>query len=162
YSPVTALMRFTPQPGYSFDVRGDYDPKFKSFRNFSVTGFLSRPGLFLGTTYFVTKETPDLAAVVEDLQLEPGTFKNNQLQGQVALGNLQRGISVSTALSYDIQAKRLLSHRSRLNYLWDCCGVSLEFQGFNVGVRSERQFRFSFVLKGIGRFGTINRSNALF
>ena len=57
YSPVTALMRFTPQPGYSFDVRGDYDPKFNTFRNFSVTGFLSRSGLFLGTTYFVTKET---------------------------------------------------------------------------------------------------------
>ena len=162
YSPVTALLRFTPQPGYSFDVRGDYDPKFDAFRNFSVTGFLSRPGLYLGTTYFVTKETPDLAAVAEDLRLAPGTFKNNQLQGQLALGNLQRGISVSTTLSYDIQAKRLLSHRSRLNYLWDCCGVSLEFQGFNVGVRSEQQFRFSFVLKGIGRFGTINRPDSLF
>ncbi len=162
YSPVTALMRFTPQPGYSFDVRGDYDPKYKNFRNFSVTGFLSRPGLFLGTTYFVTKETPDLADVVEDLQLEPGTFKNNQLQGRVALGNLQRGISLSTTLSYDVESDRFLSHRSRLNYLWDCCGVSLEFQGFNVGIRSEQQFRFSFVLKGIGRFGTINRPDDLF
>jgi len=162
YSPVTALMRFTPQPGYSFDLRGDYDPKFNTFRNFSVTGFLSRPGLFLGTTYFVTKETPDLADVVEDLQLQPGTFKNNQLQGQVALGDLQRSISVSTTLSYDIQSKRLLSHRSRVNYFWDCCGVSLEFQGFNVGVRSEQQFRFSFVFKGIGRFGTINRPDDLF
>jgi LPS-assembly protein len=162
YSPVTALLRFTPQPGYSFDLRGDYDPKFKTLRNFSVTGFLSRPGLFLGTTYFVTKETSDLADVVEDLLLEPGTFENNQLQGQVALGNLERGISVSTTLSYDIQAKRLLSHRSRLNYFWDCCGVSVEFQGFNVGVRAEQQFRFSLFLKGIGRFGTINRPDDLF
>ncbi len=162
YSPVTALMRFTPQPGYSFDVRGDYDPKFSTFRNFSVTGFLNRPGLFLGTTYFVTKETPDLADVVEDLLLEPGTFKNNQLQGQVALGNLERGISVSTTLSYDIHAKRFLSHRSRFNYFWDCCGVSLEFQGFNVGVRAEQQFRFSIFFKGIGTFGTINRPTDLF
>jgi len=162
YSPVTALMRFTPQPGYSFDVRGDYDPKFNNFRNFSVTGFLSRPGLFLGTTYFVTKETPDLAGVVEDLHLEPGTFKNNQLQSRVALGNLQRGISVSTTLSYDVESGRFLSQRSRLNYFWDCCGVSLEFQGFNVGVRSEQQFRFSLFLKGIGRFGTISRLDDLF
>jgi hypothetical protein len=131
-------------------------------RNFSVTGFLSRAGLFLGTTYFVTKETPDLADVVEDLLLEPGTFKNNQLQGQVALGNLERGISVSSTLSYDTQAKRLLSHRSRLNYFWDCCGVSVEFEGFNVGVRAEQQFRFSIFFKGIGRFGTINRPNDLF
>jgi LPS-assembly protein len=162
YSPMTALLRFTPQTGYSFDLRGDYDPKFNTLRNFSVTGFLSRAGLFLGTTYFVTKETPDLADVVEDLLLEPGTFKNNQLQGQVALGNLERGISVSSTLSYDTQAKRLLSHRSRLNYFWDCCGVSVEFEGFNVGVRAEQQFRFSIFFKGIGRFGTINRPNDLF
>ena len=162
YSPVTALLRLTPQPQSSFDVRGDYDPKFGTFRNFSVTGFLSRPGLYLGTTYFVTQETPDLTDILEELRLEAGSFDSNQLQGQVALGNLQDGLSVSTTLSYDLEAERFLSHRSRLNYFWDCCGVSLEFQGFNVGVRAEQQFRFSLFLKGIGTFGTISRPDSLF
>ena len=148
YSPVTALLRFTPQPGYSFDLRGDYDPKFNTLRNFSVTGFLNRPGLFLGTTYFVTKETPDLADVLEDLLLEPGTFKNNQLQAQVALGNLERGISVSSTLSYDVHANRLLSHRSRLNYFWDCCGVSVNFRDSTLGYERNSSFVFRYFSKG--------------
>ena len=162
YSPVTALVRFTPQRRYSFDVRADYDPKFSIFRNFSVTGFLSRPGLYLGSTYFVTKEAPDLQESLQLGLLEPGTFRNNQLQAQIAIGNLQRGLSVSSTFSYDVEAQRFLSHRSRLNYIGKCCGVSIEFQAFNVGVRQEQQIRFSVFLKGIGNFGTIRRPDSIF
>ena len=161
-SPVTTLARITPRPGYSFDVRGDYDLRFDQFRNLSVTGFLSRPGLYLGTTYFVTKELPDLREVLETAGLPTGVFQSHQVQAQITLGNLQRGLSLSTSLAYDLQIDRFLSHRSRLNYYWDCCGVSLEFQGFNVGIRQEQQFRFSFSLKGIGNFGTIRRPDEVF
>ena len=150
FSPVTSVLRFTPQPPYSFDVRADYDPKFDTFRNFSVTGFLSRSGFYLGATYFLTKE------------LEPGTFDSNQLQAQVTIGNLQRGLSASTAFSYDAQAGRFLTYRSRLNYFWDCCGIAVEFQGFNIGVRQEQQVRFSLFLKGIGTFGTVQRPDSIF
>ena len=138
-------MRFRPLGKYSFDFRGDYDPEFQTLRNFSVTGFLSGQSFFLGTTYFVTRE------------LEEGTFKTNQLQADLAIGNLQEGFSGSTSFSYDVRRKRFLTHRSRINYGWDCCRVSIEYQGFRIGVREEQQFRFSFFLKGIGTFGTIRR-----
>ena len=150
FSPVTSLVRFTPRPNYSFDIRADYDPKFDTFRNFSVTGFLSRSWWFLGTTYFLTRE------------LEAGTFDSDQLQTQVAVGNLQRGLSASTAFSYDAHSGRFLTYQSRLNYFWDCCGVSVEFQGFNIGVRQEQQIRFSLFLKGLGTFGTVNRPRSYF
>ena len=150
FSPITSLLRFTPKPGYSFDVRGDFDPEFHTFRNFSVTGFLNRPNFYLGTTYFLTRE------------LEPGTFKTNQLQALVALGKILDGPSASATFSYDARSSRFLTYRTRVNYAWDCCGVSLEYQGFNVGVRQERQFRFSFYLKGLGSFGTIRRPDRIF
>ena len=162
YSPLTTVVRFTPQPDYSFDVRGDYDPQFGVFRNFSVTGFLSRPGLYLGGTYFITKQSSDLVEITENSTLDFDVFKSNQLQAQIAIGNFQRGLSVSSNFSYDVREERFLSHRSRVNYFWECCGVSVEYQGFNVGIREEQQLRFTVFLKGIGDFGTIRQPENIF
>jgi LPS-assembly protein len=148
-SPATTLIRFTPQPGTSLDVRGDYDFRFGSFRNFSVTGFLFVPRLSVSTTYFVTR------------RLEPGTMESNQIQGNVSLGRHDRGLSLMGGFSYDARSARFLSSLSRLNYFWECFGLSMELQGFNVGVRQERQLRFSFFLKGIGAFGTIRRPDSI-
>lgn len=149
-SPINSLLRFTPKSGYSFDVRGDYDPAFQTFRNFSLTGFLNRPDFSLGTTYFLTRK------------LEPGSFKTNQLQAFIALGNISRGPSTSTTFSYDTRSARFLTYQTRLNYAWDCCSASLEYQGFNVGVRVEKYLRFSFYLKGLGSFGTIQPPEKIF
>ncbi len=149
-SPLTTVARFNPSRRISFDVRGDYDFAFNTFRSFSMTGFLHRDLLSLGTTYYVTKD------------LEPGTFENNQIQGQISYGNINRGISGSAVFSYDARTRALLNMRSRLNYFWDCCGVSLEFQRLNLGLREESQLRFSFFLKGLGSFGTIRRPESIF
>jgi LPS-assembly protein len=145
FSPATTLVRITPQPGTSFDIRGDYDFRFGTFRNFSATGFLIVPRLSVSTTYFVTR------------RLEPGTMASNQIQGNVLLGRLDRGVSLVGSFSYDAHSARFLSSHTRINYFWECFGLSVEVQGFNVGVRQERQLRFSFFLKGIGAFGTIRR-----
>ncbi len=155
-SPVTLLARIRPGRRINFDVRADYDPDFNRFRNFSVTGALSAGPVYFGTTYFTTRE------------IEPGTFLRNQIQGQVALGTLKNGPSVSGIFSYDVEASRFLNTGIRANYFWDCCGVSLEYQGFSLGgvadtrLRDERQIRFSFFFKGVGHFGTIQRPSRVF
>ncbi len=145
FSPVTTLIRITPQPGRNFDIRGDYDPHYGTLRDFAITGFWRGRRLSVGTSYFVTQK------------LEPGSFESNQLQGQLSYGNLTRGLSLTGSFSYDARTSRFLSSFSRLNYFWDCFGISVEAQSFNVGLRQERQIRFSFYLKGIGTFGTIKR-----
>ncbi|MBI4444921.1 MAG: LPS-assembly protein LptD [Acidobacteria bacterium] len=150
FSPVSTLVRLSPEPRVSFEVRSDYDTRFHTFRNFSVTGFLNSERLSVGTTYFLTEK------------LERGTFENNQLQAQIALGNLQRGPALSTSFTYDTERSRFLNSMTRLHYVWDCCAVSLEYQQFDLGVRQERQLRFSFSLKGIGTFGTIKRPETVF
>ena len=160
---MTALVRFTPKSRYNFDVRGDYDPKFSSFRNFSVTGSLTGPGgLSLATTYYVKKETPDETEILETLQLPPGSASSNTWQGQIRLGNLQRGLSGGATLRYDLKTKRFLSNEPHVNYFWDCCGVTVAFRGFNIAVREEKQILFSLFFKGIGDFGTLRRLESLF
>ncbi len=150
FSPLTTVARITPSRRLSFDVHSDYDVDFNRFRNLAVTGFLNKGRLGLATTYFLTEE------------LEAGTRKNNQLQGSVRWGNFRRGLSFTNIFSYDARSKALLNLRARANYFWDCCGVSAEYQRLNLGLRREREIRFSFFLKGIGAFGTIRRPDSLF
>lgn len=150
FSPVSAEARFTPTARYSFDVRADFDSESGEARNFSLTGSIHRRNLLLGTTYFWTSE------------LFPELGKSNQLQAHLGLGNFNRGFSISSRFSYDAVAERFLNFKGRANYYWDCCGVTFEFQNFNIGLRQERQFRFSFFLKGIGNFGTIKRPDRIF
>ncbi|HSR67587.1 MAG TPA: LPS assembly protein LptD [Acidobacteriota bacterium] len=155
-SPVTALARITPFRRVSFDVRTDYDPDFDRFRNFSITGNLAAGPLYLGTTYFKTQE------------LEIGTFRRNQLQQLFAWGDLQDGLSFSGRYSYNLESDRFLNWRVRLNYFKGCCGVSVQYEGFNlVGddgrrLRDEQALLFSFYLKGLGFFGNIERPDRIF
>jgi LPS-assembly protein len=150
FSPITGLVRFTPTETLDFDMRGDYDFETEQFRNFSVTGFMSRRHFSLATTYFVTNE------------LLEGFFAKHQLQGTVGLGNITSGVSAVAGISFDAKDSRILNHLFRVSYNWDCCGISAEVFGFNLQTRDENQFRFSFFLKGIGSFGTIRRPDNVF
>ncbi len=94
--------------------------------------------------------------------LEPGTFSAHQVQGQLGYGMPGTGFSASIALSYDIQTSKLLNSHTRASYMWDCCGIALELQQFDLGLRTERRFTFSFTLKGIGSFGSLKRPESLF
>lgn len=150
YSPITTVVRFNPVSRISFDTRADYDAETGDFRAFSATGFLRRETWTLATTYFVTQE------------ILPGLGRSNQVQGRLGWGDPGQGFSVLGSFSYDIYTARLLNQLGRVNYYWDCCGVSLEVGGFNITTRQERQIRFSFFLKGIGNFGTIRRPEMVF
>ena len=77
-----------------------------------------------------------------------------------AIGDRDRGLYAGTSLFFDFQNRResktspLISSLYTLGYAYDCCTIALQYYTFNVGVRSENHFVFSFRLKGIGAFGT--------
>ncbi|MFZ0429367.1 MAG: LPS assembly protein LptD, partial [Acidobacteriota bacterium] len=150
FSPVTTVVRLTPDRRVSFDVRADYDPATGDFRAISATGFLRHSLLTAATTYFVTQSLTDQIG------------RSHQVQGRLGLGDQNRGFSGLGYFSYDAQNSRLLNYLARANYYWDCCGVSVEVGGFNLISRQERQVRFSFFLKGIGSFGNIRRPDMVF
>jgi LPS-assembly protein len=150
FAPTSMILRVSPQPAISYDVRADYDTKLSRLRDVSVSTAWQQEKLTVAGTYFQTKA------------LEPGTFESNHIQGQFGYGSTARGLSGSLTLSYNIRTSQLLNSHTRLNYLWDCCGVSLEFQQFDLGLRTESRFTFSFSLKGIGSFGNVRRPEALF
>jgi LPS-assembly protein len=150
FPPTNAIVRVTPRPSISFDVRADIDTRIHRLRDASISANWQLEKLAAGGTYFKTNA------------LEPGTFGSHHLQGQIGYGSPSRGFSAGVALSYDIRNSSFLNSNVRLNYAWDCCGIALQFQQFNLGLRTESRFTFSFSLKGIGNFGNIKRPESLF
>lgn len=150
FSPITGLFRFSPSYRYSVDIRADYDTHRSSFRNASVTGYLGIRRWFGEITYFLTRK------------LDASGFTSHQVQTILTYGEQGKGLSASALLNFDIQRSVLQNSITRVNYFWDCCGVSMEFLQFDVNLRSESQLRFSFFLKGIGAFGTIRQPQSIF
>jgi LPS-assembly protein len=150
YSPLSAILQVSPQSGIHHDVRADFDPKLKRWRDGSISSSWQQGKFVLSGTYFRV------------LSVEPGIPSSNQLQAQVGYGKPDRGFSSSVTLSYNLLTSQLLNSQSRLIYTWDCCGLSAEFTQFDLGLRTESRFSFSFTLKGIGSFGNLKRPESLF
>lgn len=149
-SPAAMIFRLTPTPGISHDLRADFDARFQRFRDVSLSTHWQQGKTYIGGTYLKTNA------------LEAGMYDSHHIQGQAAYGQMTAGLSASVTLSYNIQTSKLLNSHSRINYTWNCCGVTLEFQQFDIGLRSETRFSISFTLKGIGSFGNVERPDSLF
>lgn len=150
FSPVSLIARLRPSGLGRIDWRADYDTVEGTWRNLSLTGSVGHDWWSAGAAYFVTRR----------LTAEIG--RSHQLQGRAHLGRVGRGLSASGYFSYDVLSDRFLNQNVRLNYFWDCCGVSVEYWGFDIGTRRESQVRFSLYLKSIGTFGTIRRPEIVF
>ncbi|NWG14551.1 MAG: LPS-assembly protein LptD [Acidobacteria bacterium] len=150
FAPTNVIARITPQPRITLDARVDFDSKLNGMRDASLTTMWQQEKIYIAGTWFKTNG------------LEQGLFTSHHVQGQLGYGRIDRGFSASVAFSYDILSARLLNSHTRLNYVWDCCGVAMEYQQYNIGLRTESRFTFSFSLKGIGSFGNLKRPESLF
>jgi LPS-assembly protein len=50
----------------------------------------------------------------------------------------------------------------QVTYNTDCCGLSVQWRRFNIGLRNENQFRVAFAVSNIGSFGTLRRQDRIF
>jgi LPS-assembly protein len=149
-SPLSARLQLSPKAGIHSDFRADFDFRLQQWRNGSLSTLWQQGRFFLSGTYFRT------------LAVEPGLLDSNHLQGQVGFGEPDRGLSSSLTISYNLRTSQWLNSQMRVNYTWNCCGVAAEFNQFDLGLRTESKFSFSFTLKGIGSFGNLKRPDNLF
>jgi LPS-assembly protein len=149
-APISAFFQFNPRGGIHHDLRADYDIKLQRWRNTSFTSIWQQGKFIAQGTYFLT------------LPVEPGLSASNQLQGQIGYGLPTRGFSASMTVSYNFQTAQLLNSQSRFGYNWNCCGIATELTQYDLGLRTETRFSFSFTLKGIGSFGNLRRPESLF
>jgi hypothetical protein len=114
-------------------------------------------------TFYYTRAVtliPSLQQFANAKDKEAGTLRGSQFSPSVFVGNRDRGFYGGTSLFFDFENRRtlesspLISSLYTLGYAYDCCAVTMQYYTFNVGVRRENRFVFSFRLNGIGTFGT--------
>lgn len=149
-APLSGILQISPRSGIHHDIRADYDTQMRRWRNGSISTSWQQGDFVLSGTYFRT------------VPLEPGLLASNHIQGQIGYGSLEKGLSSSFTVSYNIRTSQWLNSQTRVNYIWDCCGVALEFNQFDLGLRTESRLSFAFTLKGIGSFGNLKRPDSLF
>lgn len=163
FSPLNIDATYRPLKTIFFNSRMDLGVQGGGIRNVSATvGYDTRFLKFFQTFYYTRAVTlvPSLRQYSDPFGKEAGTLRGSQWSPAVFIGDKNRGLYGGTSLFLDFQNRReagtspLISSLYTLGYAFDCCAIATQFYTFNVGVRSENRFVFSFRLDGIGSFGT--------
>lgn len=163
FSPINIEARYRPRASLFVDMRTDIDTHGGGLRTLSTTFGVSRSLVQAFQTFYYTRAVelvPSLARFGTPLGKEPGTLRGSQWSPSIFLGDRERGLFGGASFFFDYQARpgkgnsSLISSTVTVGYSWDCCAVTAQNYTFNVGVRQENRFVFSFRLNGIGTFGT--------
>lgn len=148
-SPIVNLVRVQSRVGVEW--RTDYDPVLRKIVNSSLSldTRVNKFHLAIGQT-----------ALHTDPVLAPYA---NQIRGAVTYGSSTRpGLSYGFSATYDYLKGVMLYSQTQVTYNTDCCGLSLQYYRFALGIRDESQFRVSFQISNIGTFGTLKHADAIF
>ncbi|MCB1025780.1 MAG: LPS assembly protein LptD, partial [Acidobacteria bacterium] len=163
FSPLSVDATYRPQKTVLVNTRMDLGLNGDGLRSVSATiGYDKKLIKFFQTFYYTraVNLTGDFAQYVNQSGKEAGTIRGSQWSPAIFLGNRDKGFYGGTSLFWDFQNRRevggrpLISSLFTLGYAGDCCSITTQFYTFNVGVRRENRFVFSFRLNGIGSFGT--------
>lgn len=163
FSPLNIDATYRPQRTVFVNTRMDIDNFNGSLRDISATVGYDSPLVKVFQTFYYTRAitlVPSLQKFSNQFGKEPGTLRGSQWSPSVFLGNRDRGFYGGTSLFFDFENRRgvrqspLISTLATLGYAYDCCSLTVQYSTFNVGVRRENRFVFSFKLNGIGTFGT--------
>ena len=163
FSPLNIDATYRPQKTVFVNSRMDLGLQGDGLRAISATVGYDTKLLKLFQTFYYTRAVtliPSLQQFADANGKEAGTLRGSQWSPSIFLGNRDRGLYGGTSLFFDFQNNRikqsspLISSLFTLGYASDCCAVAAQFYTFNVGVRRENRFVFSFRLNGIGSFGT--------
>lgn len=163
FSPLNIDATYRPQKTVFVNTRLDVGVQGDGLRAMSATiGYDTKLLKFFQTFYYTRAVTlmPSLVQYNDRNGNEPGTLRGSQWSPSIFLGNRDRGIYGGASLFFDFENRRalgftpLISSLYTVGYAYDCCSLSLQYYQFNVGLRKENRFNFSFRLNGIGTVGT--------
>lgn len=162
-SPLNIDATYRPRKTVFVNSRMDVGVARDGLRAISATvGYDTRLLKFFQTFYYTRAVTLTNRDAIFSNQFgkEAGTLRGSQWSPSIFAGDKNKGFYGGTSLFFDFQNRRarggkpLISSLFTLGYASDCCAVTGQFYTFNVGVRRENRFVFSFRLNGIGTFGT--------
>jgi LPS-assembly protein len=162
FSPLSIDGTYRPQKTVFVNTRMDVGVENDGLRAISATVGYDTPLLKVFQTFYYTRAVTLIPSLQQlyNTDKEAGTLRGSQWNPSIFMGNRDRGWFGGTSLFFDFQNSRerrstpLISSLYTLGYASDCCSVAVQAFTYNVGVRRENRYVFSFRLKGIGTFGT--------
>jgi LPS-assembly protein len=140
-----------PYPFFSVEWRTNYDPLAKRFLDQSYGVNFRHRQYFAGISDTAIKTEPLL------------TPQANQIAFGGGYGGANRtGWNFSGTVFYDALLNRRLFDFVNVSYNTNCCGFSFQLRNFNLGIRQENQYLFSFQVANIGSFGSLQKQNRNF
>ncbi len=151
YSPVVSYLSVSPYPFFSVDWRADYDP-LRGKIVAETYGFNVHFGKYFASISDNALSTlPVLLPAANQIRIGGGYGSTNRT-----------GWNVGALADYDRLSGRRLYDFIQTSYNTNCCGFSLQLRQFNLGIRNENQYLFSFSVANIGTFGSLQRQERIF
>jgi LPS-assembly protein len=163
FSPLNVDATYRPRKTIFVNTRMDVGVQGEWLRNISATIGYDTKLLKVFQTFYYTRAIsliPSLEQFNNPFGKEAGTLRGSQYSPSVFMGNRDKGLYGGFSLFFDFQNNRarnttpLVSSLATIGYASDCCAVTVQAYTFNLGVRRENRYVFSFRLNGIGTIGT--------
>ncbi len=151
-SPVVSLFRASPITGLGVQWQADYDARRGSVVDSSLSVDYRWGHYFVSAGHNAVHNDPILTAAA------------NQFRGRVGFGDANhKGLSAGFEAIYDYRQGFVQYTTSQITYNTDCCGLSLQVHRFNIGTRSENQFRVAFAVANISTtLGNLKKQDRMF
>ncbi|MFY9561513.1 MAG: LPS assembly protein LptD [Terriglobales bacterium] len=159
FSPIISRLRIETSPRTNTEWDLDYDLKTGQIKaSTALVNYHYGPFTIGGGDAFLRVNDMTQGPPV------PGQPDFHQFRILFGYGQPQkRGFSGATSFGFDHNQGFLQYSTAQATYNWDCCGLSVEYRRFALGlVRNENQFRFAFSLANVGAFGNLKRQERLY
>lgn len=151
FTPVALTARVAPTTGIQGNFRTEWDSRVNAIRTIAASGsFVSAPWLQAEAGWSQRRFIEDLPGFEEALS-------SHYLNASTTLRTRRNDFGGTYSFNYDLRQDNFLQQRYMAYYNAQCCGVSVEWQTFNLqgsfagfGVQQDRRFNISFTLAGIG------------
>jgi len=155
-SPINSNLRFNPIGGLSVLWQADYDPRLHGITNSTLSL------AYRWQKYFVSGGNNEVHN--NPAYTPPLAPSNNQFNFRLGYGNFtSRGFNAAFDALYDYRVSRFLSQTIQVTYNTNCCGLSVEYRRYNIGVRDDTMQLFSFTIANVASpFGTLRKQDRLF
>lgn len=149
YSPVVSVLRF--QHVIGLEWRADYDPLLKRVTASTASVDLRFSKYFISAGHSEVRPDPVIGS------------PSDQIRGTFGIGNQTRkGWNAAFSMYYDYKLGILDYSSTEVTYNTDCCGISVEYRRFNVGIRDDTQYRMAFAVSNLGSFGTLRKQERIY
>ncbi|HTU44776.1 MAG TPA: putative LPS assembly protein LptD [Bryobacteraceae bacterium] len=150
YSPIVSSMSISPYSFINVEWRVEYDPLRHKIIDDAFTVNVRRGLYYAGIGDTAITTSPLLVPQANQVNFGGGYGSTNR-----------KGWNIGAVVDRDLLAGRNLYEFIQSSYNTNCCGFSVQLRRFNIGIRDENEWLFSFSVANIGSFGSLQKQGRI-